>query len=343
MNVTKKRGAAIALSNGDDLFTMNIYGTDASNVSTLYATDIIDATTTTTNSLETSRIFSLALGSALVEVLRLNSIITAKKPVVISNTGFQQASREITLNANASYASTWREYVGSHILVAQNTQGWSMAIGNGVDYQGAICNIENISLYALTITITAGTFYGPSGSATTSYTIYPFQTVELVATSTGYRVVGIRNLPSTYRMRNSVSQSLATTSTPLVYNTEETTGIEGSTGIRSWSGVTLSYSAGTFTSQYAYPMTLLVQATCVVANANLVRAIGIEMMSATRNPVPTINWVMVPANTSSAGTMTCCQQVTLGSGEAFRVVAQALGSATTINAGSKVIITRMGQ
>lgn len=335
---TKKRPAA-GLSAGDVLFELQTYGTDSLNAKVQYASDIFTTVTTTAGAYEAKRMFATAQAGSMTNIMELGANINTYKPIIFNANGLQHAYKSISLTANASYSSVWANYCGNHVFVSQTTNGWTLTIGSAVTFQGGICAIENISSFDLTLTSGAGNFAGLYGNGTTSYVVYPGQIMRFVSNGTNWWVNTISGIPMTVRYVNTATQSITTTAAAMVFPTIETTSISAAAGIRTWNATVLTYSAGTFTNASGYPMTLMVEFTGGITAPNQLRYMGVNLTNATRNPYVRPKWNVYAATAVSA-TMTFCQIVHLGVGDAFQIFGQVTTN-TTLTVNSAVLVTRL--
>ena len=349
IRTTKKR-VTQGLVNGDDLYTQETYGTDASNVLQLYATDTIEATTTAVNNMETTRTISLISGNSLFNVLQLNSFITANRPITLNGVGFNHAYRNIPMSANDTYASVWRNYVGNHVYVnPTGAQGWVLTIGNPGNYNGSITEIENTGALLVTLLITAGTFAGVYGNGTTSYAVYPNQIITLISNGTDYSVSAVRGIPPCYRRYNNVAQTLAVSGTGYVafFDTDDTAGIQTTSGINTWSGTKLTYTpaSGLFTNSTGENMTVHVEACIYWATNATIRYVSYGLTNTTRYPYARTGSLTYPAATTQNGYIGFT--TTLANGDGFGIYVQSgttnqvIGGTTAVNK-NNIIITRIG-
>lgn len=341
MRTMKKRPAA-GLSANDTLYTMETYGTNSANTEVQYGADEIDASVTTAGVHGGTRMISLARGGVMTNVLKLDQNITAYEPIILSAVGLRNAYMNINLTANASYITTWENYIGNHVFVTQTTPGWQLTIGAAQTYPGAICTIENSSNFNLTITTTTGNgaFVDIYGNGTVTTILYSGQTIKFVSNGTNWALNGLTGVPMTVRYVNTAAQALGTAAAALVFPTLETTTISDTAGIRTWSATILGYSGGTWTNNSLMPMTLLVQFVGNTASTANHRFVGVNYLNTTRNPYIRPMWV----NNAAGGTatMSITQIVHLGIGDSFNILGQVYVTATTFLANANVTITRLG-
>lgn len=340
MRTTRLRPAGAGLTANDTLFVNETYGTNASNASVQYAGDEIDAQVTTAGAHQGIRYFSSAINGTMADVMWMGANIRAFRPIILnSGCGIQNAYKALSLSANALLASVWGEYCGNHVFVSQTTPGWIIGIGAPSNFAGAVCAIENTSAFDLTISTSTGTFAGPFGNTLSTYTVYPGQIMRFVSNGTNWWVNRIDGVPMTVRYVNPNQATLSTAATTMGFPTLQTTSISTTTGIRTWGARDLGYSAGVFTNNSGFPMTLLVQFTGIAASTANHRFIGVNYLNTTRNPYARPMWVNFAAG--GTATMSINQTVHLGTGDTFSLLSQCFGAATTINAFSNVTMTRI--